>query len=272
MTLVYQNGSFIDEEKASVSILDRGFLFGDGVFTTMKVVDGKVQFFQKHLNRLITHCELLNIEFPEIHYATLMELVDKNSAKEGGWRLKIIITGGSSSLLSLSKRVCGNVIITLKPYERELPEQAILAVYPESVIRPSSRIKSLAYLDRLYIKEFALKNQTYDALVLSKEGYILETAFSNLFWCRDHVFYMPSKKLDLLSGIALEVYCEVAEKIGMQVVEVEMLLDQLESNTHVFCCNALTGLVPIHQIGNMTFSRDMKLEEQFHKAFQTLST
>jgi 4-amino-4-deoxychorismate lyase len=253
MAIVYHNGGFLDEEQASIPITDRGFLFGDGIFTTVKVVDGEPQLLEKHLDRLFRQCEMLKIESPMIPEAAIEELIDQNHAWQGVWRMKIIVTGGCEPALSLPKRPCGQVLMTIKSYEGTR-ESVTLSVYPYPVIRPISGLKTLAYLDRLCLKEYALQEGADDALVLSPEGYVMETAFSNIFWCSEKALYTPSRELPLMQGIALEECCEEACNRGMEVVEVKARLDELTPEMKVFTCNSMTGAIPVTRIGDRVFA------------------
>jgi len=110
MAWVYFNGSIIPEEKASVPITDRGFLFGDGVFTTTLVKEGVPLHLQLHINRLMRDCAALNIVYPELNESIFQNILAKNKALKGTWRMKVLITGGNGPSLSLPLRDPGCVL------------------------------------------------------------------------------------------------------------------------------------------------------------------
>ena len=118
---------------------------------------------------------LLEIEPPPLERRCVEELIQANRAERGIWRLKIVMTGGNSPALRLNPRKAGALIMFLTPYE-EQPAPAALCLYPEPVQRPLAKMKTLGYLDQLWIKEYAAQKGADDAIVTSQEGYWLETA------------------------------------------------------------------------------------------------
>ena len=86
-TIVYLNGEFFLEKNALIPATDRGFLFGDGVFRTIKIQEGHPQFWPQHLQKLKHDCEILGIIPPKISSEIIQELIDKNLAHKGTWRL-----------------------------------------------------------------------------------------------------------------------------------------------------------------------------------------
>ena len=80
---VYLNRSFVSEEKATISIHDRGFLFGEGIFTTIRICDGRVEFLQQHLSRLQEQALFLNMDISPFNLDWIPELIEINQAKKG---------------------------------------------------------------------------------------------------------------------------------------------------------------------------------------------
>ena len=97
MNIVFLDGTFHFENEAFIPVNDRGFLFGDGVFTTIRVIEGQPECMEMHLERIQSHCRALNIVPPAIASNLIMELIKQNGAENGQWRLKIIVTGGGGS-------------------------------------------------------------------------------------------------------------------------------------------------------------------------------
>lgn len=253
------DGRLVEETKASIPLSDRGFLFGDGVFTTLKVLDGNIQWLEEHLERIRQSCEELNISAPAVAPDQLAELISRNNAAKGCWRMKIIVTGGDSTQLTLARRE-GRVIVTLRQEATPPREQVRLTVYPYPIQRPVSRIKSLSYLDRLYVKQHAINTEYDDACVVSSEGYLLETAFSNLFWIHNKILYTPSSDLGLLKGVALQVIEREAVKLGWKVIEEKVSLNAIPDGATVFVCNAISGAVVVSCIDETSYCRDSLLE------------
>lgn len=265
ISYVYLNRCFVPENEAAIPITDRGFLFGDGLFTTLRVSEGVVEFAEEHVKGLRDQCMFLGLELPTIDFDILNQLVNKNQAMNGVWRMKIIVTGGNDADLFLNPRSIGTFLITLKPYQPQQGQEYKLVDYPQPISKPSAKIKSLSYLDRLQVKQYALEKGAHDAIVRTSEGYVTETAFSNLFWCVQDKFMTPSRELDLYAGVTLQVMKECALEMGLSVHEVK--LKDVPQDAHVYTCNAMSRLVPVSLLGDRPHSRNPDLEDAFIKAY-----
>lgn len=252
-SFVYYNGKICPDSEIKLSFGDRGFLFGDGVFTTLKVNNGVPENLDRHLDRLRKDCLYLKIVPPYLPSSIIEDLIIANQAKEDFWRLKIIFTGGDSKNLNLQERQAGAILVTMTPYKEEILDSYTLCIYPEPVVRPTAKIKSLAYLDRFYIKDFALNKGFSDAVTTDDKGHILEAAFSNIFWVTGKKLYTPHQNLPLLWGISLAVIIEKAKERGLEVIETNSSMQDIPSEAHVFVCNALQGIQSVHAIEERLF-------------------
>lgn len=230
MSWVYLNGEIVSEAEAFVPIKDRGFLFGDGVFTTCRVDNGTVVHWNLHSERLFSQCASLNIDPPNIDIDLVNQLIEKNQAIEGTWRLKVLITGGSSSELGLPRRRFGTFLVTLELFQ--VPERpARVCLYPAPIDLPLAKMKTLSYLHRLMVKQYAIDQGVDDAIVCSAEGFVMESAFSNLFWMEGEDTVIPDLSLPLLPGTHLS---------SLQAYREEKLTyEQLLEKDEVYLCNAL---------------------------------
>lgn len=243
MAIAYLNGLFLDESHAFVPINDRGFLFGDGVFTTIKVEEGSALYLEDHFARLKHDCTELFIEFPSIDFSLIHEIIEKNEAQKGIWRMKIIITGKGE--LSSSIRPYGVILITIKPYITLSDDPIHLGIYPYPITSKFSHIKSLCYAERFQIKYYAKEQGFDDAIVLSPEGYLLETSFSNIFWIEKGHFCTPHQDLPLLRGITLK---QIMKETNLKVNEKKYRLEDIGKDATIYICNALTGIRSIKSI------------------------
>lgn len=230
MSWVFLNGEILPEIQASVPVTDRGFLFGDGVFTTCKVENGTIVQWNVHCERLRSQCATLNIHPPELDMDFALQLIEKNQATEGTWRLKIVITGGNSSQLSLPRRTFGTVLMTLHPFE--VPEGPVrVCRYPAPVELPLAKMKTLSYLHRLMVKQYAIDRGVDDAIVCSAEGWVMESAFSNIYWREGEETVIPDLSLSLLPGTYLSSIQGCKEE--------KLTYEQLREKEQVYLCNAL---------------------------------
>jgi branched-subunit amino acid aminotransferase/4-amino-4-deoxychorismate lyase len=264
MSWVFLNGHFLEEEKALVPVTDRGFLFGDGVFTTARVSDGKVEFLDRHLKRLEEQCQCLNIEFPFICPASFEHLIQLNCAQKGVWRLKMIITGGVEEELRLPKRQAGQILFLLRPYSL-LPFQPIhLSSFPLPVGDFHHSIKSLCYLTRLSMKQFASEKGVEDVLASSQEGYVTETAFSNFFGWDGKTLLIPDPSLPYLKGIFLDW---LMNESGFSFQFVKMPGAALPQ-VSFYTCNVLTYFRPVVEIQGSLTLRCLDFERRLAQSLQ----
>lgn len=232
MNIVFIDGQFIDETKACVPVMNRGFLFGEGVFTTIRISDGAPEYLDRHFERLKSHCLELGISPPNLQKETILELIRLNHAEKGIWRLKVIITD--------------NLLITIAPYAiQECPVKLI--TYPKPFSSPIAHLKTLSYLPRIHFKKYAEKQGFDDVLVKSPEGWILETAIANIFWEVDGEFFTPKRDLPLLQGVTLSV---LMEKFNFQEVHAA----EIPRSASVYTINSMQKVRPVVQIDEIIYS------------------
>lgn len=270
MGIVFCNGQFVPKSDVTVPFNDRGFLFGDGVFTTLRVCNGTVESVERHLQRLRDHCRYLGIEYPKIDPGWIEELIQRNQALRDVWRMKIIITGGDSPDLDLAVRKHGQLIITLSPYDSDLPTPYKLTTLPSPVMGSLAHVKSLSYLERLWIKEFAKKREVHDAVTTTGGGVLLEAAFSNIFWRKGEDIFTPGRDLPLLFGISLTVVKEAALALGMKVHEVHATLEDVPQGSQLYLCNAMVGFHPVESIDGVVFCRDEEWGKRLRGAYEAV--
>lgn len=265
MVWVFLNGEYILESQGVIPISDRGFLFGDGCFTTLRVFQGEVEFFSAHLQRLYEHCHQLRLDCPRIEEEWIKELIVKNRAFEGVWKLKIIVTGGNHPDLHLPRRPHGQLVMLLHPYQVQGgggSSSCRLCVCPHVIEKPTSCLKSLSYLDRLYVKQYALDRGYEDAIVLSSEGDVLETAFSNIFWFDGHTLSLPHPDLPYLRGVILT---HLSQHSPFALQYVKGALEEIPAEAAVYLCNAMTHIRPVDEIEGRKFSRQPAWDRELAK-------
>lgn len=254
---VFLNHQYVLKEKAFIPISDRGFLFGEGVFTTICVNEGVCELFSAHMNRL--EVQLQELQFPSfsINPEWIKELILLNRANQGCWRLKIILTAlkdGVESKIS-------TVLITLEPFQKSFTS-AKLCFFPKCYESPIAHIKSLSYLTNLVARQYAINRGCQDAVFTNTEGFILETSFANLFWIEEGICYIPDCSLPYLKGVFLN---SLLKRSPFPLKFVRSNIQQISSNSHVFMCNSLLHTCPVIEIDGKEFQRDRVLEIQLEQ-------
>jgi len=220
-TKVYLNGKIIPLNEAKISILDRGLLYGDGVFESLRTYDRRPFLLEEHLKRLLAGAKFIKIRvpysLPQLKLAVLKTLA-ANHFKE--YYIKIILTRGEAKGHGLGpSNVSGkpNLIVLaeeLKEYPKELyikGWKAIIASIRRTDI-PTSKIKSLCYLDNILAKAEASRAGADEAFMLDEKGHVVEGTVSNIFIIKLGTIYTPPADAPILCGITRNLVLKLAKQ------------------------------------------------------------
>ncbi len=254
---VFFNGKVIDEGEALIPAGDRGLLFGDGIFETMRAYGGKPFRMDRHLERLKAGCRELRIaRVPsDAELAGAIEELYRLNVVSGDAYIRITLTGGSfDGNRSLERSGAPNVYIVVKPlegYPQEYYERGMRIIV--SAVRsnegsPLSRIKSTNYLDNLIAKQEARDRGADDALMLNCGGYLAEGASSNLFLVWRGKLATPGVECGLLPGVTRETVMELCEEYGLICETAFLSLDDLLGADEAFFTVSTGEIVPIAEV------------------------
>lgn len=256
---VILNGNFCREKDALIPVTDRGFLFGEGIFTTIRVSNGKCEFFQEHLGRLQQQAEALDLPWEFLRVGLIQELIERNQAFNHIWRLKIIMTADEKE----RKKQVGNVLVTMQMTKDLSFIPSRLTLFPHPIENPLAHIKSLSYLEHLYVQGHARKRGYEDAITQTAQGFLLETGCSNLFWIAEGTCWIPDKRLPYLKGIFLQ---SVLPHFVLPIEEKKVKIHDIPSDANVYMCNAVTHIRPVLSIDHQIFPRSQQTEELLLRA------
>lgn len=269
MGTVYYEGAFIPEAEALLPISDRGFQHGDGAYATIQVREGVPLFFEPHHEQLQNQCRSFNLEMPDFELSIIEELIQRNRAFEGIWRLKIFITGGDSPENRLPERR-GRLLIVLKPFS-PLPFKPLkMGIFPIPYWSCHASFKSLAHLNRFYVMEEAYRQGMDDCVTHTETGHILEAAFGNLVWVREKTVFTPDPTLPIYFGVTVRNILEIARGLGFHIEYVKIKLSMLPREAVAFRTNTMQGVRPISQIGDHLFAHSPTIETLLVKGYEEL--
>ncbi len=244
MKYVWCKGECVPENEATVSVTNRGFLYGEGIFRTLRLNDNRIENFLAHHLRLLHDCAKLKLEVPEVKSEWLKTLVRKNNAEKGVWRMKWIVPCTHDRKTDL--------IMTLDPFQTE-GRPLRLCLYPLPNTSPTASIKTLSYLDHLFVQRYAQERFFDDAIMKSIEGYLTEVSMGNIFWREGDNFYFPDTSLSYLEGTTVTLLKKLCASQGWGVHAVKTQFEDLPNNIQFYICNALRGIVPISTIEEKSF-------------------
>jgi len=280
---IYLNGQFVDEKHATVSVFDRGFLYGDGVFETMRAYQGRIAWLEQHLDRLFQSAEMIYLHIrhsKQDFTAVLQELIDRNTLDNA--LIRITLTRGITSPgLDPEPDSHHTTVITTRPY---LPYPAIHYADGVSVVivtvrrnlidAVSPRIKSLNFLNSILAKAEATQKGAVDGIMLNQDNYLTEATTSNLFLVRHGELFTPAVTCGILAGITRNVVVELAEANGTSCHQQPLTVEELYSAEECFLTNTSMELMPVTQVDDRMIGngRPGPVTNQLHDEFQLYVT
>lgn len=254
---VYLNDRFVTKEEAVVSVFDHGFLYGDGIYETLRAYDGRFFMLQHHLARLHRSGRMigLQIPIPDKNWTQLLqEAVGRNNLKDA--YLRITVSRGEGEI-GLDPNVCRRptVVIIAKPfigYPPHLFEEGvrlgIVQVRRNLATALSPQIKSLNFLNNILAKQEAIRAGVFDGLMLNAEGFITECTISNLFFVQSGRLCTPSIACGILDGITREVVLTLARECGIPTEEGSYTPETLRRADECFLTNTSMEIMPVREI------------------------
>ena len=260
--MIYINGEFYPEHEAKVSVFDHGFLYGDGIYETLRTYNGKLFCFEEHYNRLKSSAEIigLNLKISCIELlAAVEQTILKNQLSEA--RVRITISRGEGPI-GLDPDLCKSPTIVImasefEPYSPEVYEKGIKLIVSKTVRNHSLAInpeaKTLNFLNNILAKIEAKKAGAYEALMLNYEGYVAEATIANVFMIKDGVLNTPSLDVGILNGITRQLVIDCAKVLQIEVRESMFTIDDLLQADEVFLTNTSGEVIPVSQIDKTSF-------------------
>lgn len=246
------------EQEQYLSINNRGLGYGDGVFTTAKVANGKIHLLSAHIERLTNSCNKLNIPLPNFSdiIAELTEVANRYKLAVA----KIIITAGDGGR-GYSRQGCSssNVIITFHTFPGHystLHQKGIkLGVSTLKIgINPlTAGIKHLNRLEQVLIRQELDNRNEDDLLVLNYLNNVIEATAANVFWLKNNIWYTPKLDESGVEGLMRNhILQNCSNKYEMSVVNAKLSdLDRIDA---MFICNSVMGVIPVRKFENQTLS------------------
>jgi branched-subunit amino acid aminotransferase/4-amino-4-deoxychorismate lyase len=250
--VILLNGKLLNAEAATVSPLGEGFQFGVGVFTTMRVQDGRPQFFQAHAERLVRDARALGLEVasePSVLAERCAACIAVNRIDAGGLKIVWFADAGGRT----------GEIISQRPYSYgpELAERGFRLTTRICASRENhelSRHKTLNYLDHLHAKRAAAAAGFDDALWVDERGIVLEGATTNVFAVIDGRIFTPDEKAGLLPGVGRRVVLELTVEGLERARPMTLTRELLAGAAEVFVTNSLIGVVPVRSWDERNYS------------------
>ena len=250
---IWLNEELVPLSQARVSVNDRGFLYGDGFFETLRAAEGRLLFLAEHLARLRASAQAFRIPWPQgfSWEERLGQLLAANGLERGLARVKILYTRGAAPGLGLPGEARPTLVIWAQPYTPPSPEEYArgwsLATFPERRSTFLGRHKSLNYLFYLAARQYALDRGAKEALILEADGRVSEGAATTLLYVQGGTFYTPEAP-SALPGVTIGVLGRGLARRGLSLKAVPTTPDQLPQADGLWLANSLMGVMPVSSL------------------------
>ncbi len=250
---VWLNDDLVPLDQARVSVNDRGFQYGDGLFETIRAEAGRLYFLREHLTRLGASAQAFRLPFPgDLPWeARLNKLLAVNGLDRGLARVKILLSRGETAGPGLPAASRPTLVIRAQPYEPPPPAEYAagwaVATFPERRTTFLGRHKSLNYLFYLTARQYALEQGAREALILEADGLLSEGAATSLLYLSRGVYCTPAAA-SALPGVTLAVLTLALARLGLLLEVVPTEPTRLRQAEGVWLANALLGLMPVASI------------------------
>ncbi|NOQ35435.1 MAG: aminodeoxychorismate lyase [Methylococcaceae bacterium] len=248
------------EQHNELSISDRGFQYGDGLFETIEVLNGQLILFAQHCQRLTLGCKKLLLPEPNISLLKQEALALIKNCQHGV--LKIIITRGSGGRgYRQPESIEPTRVLSLHPYPNNpdsFQQQGINAIFCQQRLGLNPTLAGLKHLNRL---EQVLARAEWDSPVIQEgimldiNDYVIEGTMSNVFFVKDNILYTPSLEQSGIAGIMRDFVLKMTHALAIENKQGLFTQQQLLDADEIFVTNSVIGIWAIKKLAEKSFSK-----------------
>lgn len=222
LEIAYLNGQYLKLNEAKVSVLDRGFLFADGVYEVIPVYSGVLFRLKEHIDRLYRSLEGIRMEL-DLSYDQWQSIIDgllkHNDADNGDYAVYVQVTRGAAGERNLGFPADIEPTVLLMMWSviskpKQQLAQGFSAITVDDIRWSWCYIKSIALLPNQLLNQHAKEVGAFEAIII-KDGEVIEGTSSNVFIVKDGIIKTPPAGMHLLGGITRDVVLEIAETYGL---------------------------------------------------------
>lgn len=268
------NGDIVQEAKARVSPVNRGMMYGDGCFETMRSYSGKFLGWELHFERLLAGLDYLDMDAPfsskelksQVH-----QLLQQNQLAEREAMLRIQCwREGVRGYVTSSRKTdwmiqAGEIQPKTTPLKLALAQTRCI---PSVALARTYKLSN--GLNYIKAAQEAERARCDDALMLTMNDKISETTVANIFWVKEGQVFTPDHSCDLLPGVTRSAVLDVMEKLGIPVETGVYGLSAIQQAEAVFCTNSLVEIREVAGIEDTGFELDHPIVQQVKIGFEQL--
>ena len=255
-SIVYLNGDYVPLPDAKVSVLDRGFIFGDGVYEVIPVYNPKPFRLQQHLDRLQNNLDAIRIANPcsAQQWADIFHNVISRNEPDHLSLYMQITRGVAKRDHAFPENTTPTVFVMVNPLQ-ETDEAAfnngITAITLDDIRWQYCNIKAIALLPNILLKQTAIDDGAQEAILI-RNGEVTEGSASNIFIVSQGVIKTPPKTFFLLPGITRDLVVELAQQNNIAIEETAFSGAELQSAEEVWITSSTKEVMPVLTLNNKT--------------------
>jgi len=256
--IVYLNGQLVPRSEARLSPLDHGFLYGYGLFETMRAYNGHIFRLDSHLTRLrcsaesirLTHRILITEEGKQSLKAACMATLEANELKDA--RIRLTVSAGEGDMTpdadtcsSPTVLITARSLAPLPPEKYDTGFKAAVSFLRRNSQSPLSRLKSVSYMENILARMTARAAGYDEAIFLNEQGYLAEGSTTNVFLVSNGEIITPCFESGVLPGITRDAVLEIARTSNIKATERWVELNELIEAQEAFVTNSILELMPL---------------------------
>lgn len=255
------NGKWLDAGTPIASADNRGLRYGDGVFETMRLEQGRIPLASLHFDRLFSALDTLGFE-PGPHFTReklekeILELAAKNQHTQLA-RVRLMVFRGDGGLYEGAQSLNYSIQSWAlhESYQELNSNGLVLDIFPDArkSTDPFSNLKSANFLPYVMAAHYARKNRLNDCLVLNTHDRIADSTIANLFIFKEGKYITPPLAEGCVAGVMRRYLLGRLPAWGYPVVEMPVTIQDLENADHVFLSNAVRGIQWVGRFGKSEF-------------------
>ncbi|MFN0729391.1 aminotransferase class IV [Polaribacter gochangensis] len=255
---VYVNGEIVDAKSAKISVFDRGFLFGDGIYEVMVQINGRFFYGDEHIKRLQFCVDKINIQFDATSLTDeIPKLLTASELQNEDCLLYIQVTRGTAPRThAYPKNVTPTVMMYVVP--KKLPDINLInasVVTTNDYRWEKCDIKMTSLLGNVMANDFAMEKNCFET-VFVRDGIITEASHCNVFFVKDNVVFTHPANEFILNGITRQIVLDLCRKLNLKVVEKGIQFSDLSKMDEAFLTGTSTQIAAIRQMNNHSFYKN----------------
>ncbi len=250
MPTIYLNGEFMQPEQATVSVMDRGFLFGDGIYEVIPAYGGKLFRLGQHLKRLRNSMNAIRVRDPmsEAQWrAMLEELVRRNTGEDQSVYLQVtrgVMTKRDHAFDDSLQPTVFAMANPLTAPDDAIARDGVKAITLSDIRWQSCHIKAITLLPNVLLRQQAIDTGAAEAILI-KDGYATEGAASNLFVVSRGILITPPKGPRLLPGVTRDLILELAAHHAIPYREADVSSEDLINADEIWLTSSTKEILPV---------------------------